>query len=172
MFHTGLSRAAACLFFSAAAVSVLCCCTKRLDTSSDDKYYNSYEKVVRSLSSENQKKFDDGMNMIWFYSEDDAATKAELHGKTGEEILSLIDEKTAKLPTLDTSSREAFESSLKKIQDTLPSSKKKAYADFVNTLPAYRPGDRRLAGMNGLPFHKLVENFDFANGQNPDLQKK
>jgi hypothetical protein len=112
------------------------------------------------------------MNMIWFYSEDDAATKAELHGKTGEEILSLIDEKTAKLPTLDTSSREAFESSLKKIQDTLPSSKKKAYADFVNTLPAYRPGDRRLAGMNGLPFHKLVENFDFANGQNPDLQKK
>lgn len=171
MFHSGLSRAAACLMLSAVAMSALCGCSKRLDTSTDDKYYSSYEKVVKTLPAAKQKEFDDGMNMIWFYSEDDEATKAMLHGKTGEEILAIIEEKNAALPKLDTSSKAAFESSLKKIQESLPSSKKKAYSDFVKSQP-YRPGDRRLAGMNGLPFHKLVENLDFANGQNPELQKK
>ena len=37
-------------------------------------------------------------------------------------------------------------------------------------MPSYRPGNKRIDDLNGMTFQKIVENLDFANGQNPNLQ--
>ena len=109
--------------------------------------------------------------MIWFYSESDEATNAMIHGKSGVEILALVEEMKASLPKLDTSSKEAFEESLAKIRASLPPSKIKDYEAWVKGLPAYRQGNRTLDELNGKTFRKIIENRDFTNGQNPALQK-
>ena len=172
MFKTGFLRLTICLMLSSAMFSVLPGCTKRIDTSSEEKYYESLTEVVNSLPASQQKMFDDGMTTIWFYSEDTAETNAKLNGKSGKEILAMIEELNASLPKLDTSSKEAFEDSLAKIKASLPSSKIKAYNDWVKELPSYRQGNPKIESLNGMTFQKIVENRDFTNGQNPSLQKK
>ena len=82
----------------------------------------------------------------------------------------MLEEMKASLPKLDTSSKEAYESSLAKIKASLPSSKISAYNDWLKSMPSYRPGNKRIDELNGLTFQKIVENLDFANGQNPNLQ--
>ena len=172
MFKPDSLRTTACLALAAAMLSVLPGCTKRIDTSTPDKYYKTFTEVMNSLPLSKQGEFDDGMSTIWFYSEDEDATYAMINGKSGSEILAMIEEMKASLPKLDTSSKEAFDESLAKIRASLPSSKIKAYDDWVRELPSYRQGNPRLDALNGMTFQKIIENRDFANGQNPNLQNK
>ena len=164
-------RLSASLLFSVALLSVLPGCTKRIDTSSEDKYYKTYTQVMDSLPVSKRREFDEGMTMIWFYSESDEATYAMIRGKSGKELLALIGEIKASLPKLDTSSKEAFEDSLEKIKAALPPSKTEAYNVWLKELPAYRPGNPKLDALNGMTFQKIIENRDFANGQNHGLPK-
>ena len=170
MFHSLFSRMAVCLLLSAVLLSALPGCTKRIDTSTEDKYYKSLTEVMDSLPASKHREFDEGMSMLWFYSESDEETNAKINGKTGKEILAMLEEMKASLPKLDTSSKEAYESSLAKIKASLPSSKISAYNDWLKSMPSYRPGNKRIDELNGLTFQKIVENLDFANGQNPNLQ--
>ena len=172
MFQPDFPRMAACLLVSAVLLSALPGCTKRIDTSSEDKYYKTLTEVMNSLPASKQREFDDAMTTIWFYSENDDETNAMIHGKTGSEILTMVEEMRAALPKLDTSSKAAFDDSLAKIKASLPSSKIKAYDEWVRELPPYRQGNPKLDALNGLTFQKIVENRDFANGQNPNLQNK
>ena len=170
MFHSGLSRAAACLMFSAVAASALCGCTKRLNTSDETKFFESYEKIVKSMPEEKQDEFHNGMNMIWFYSENKEKTYEMLDGKSGEEVFALIEEMNKNLPKLDTSSKDKFDDSLRRIGENLPSSKKKDFDEFVKKYP-YKKGDRNLEQFNALPFHLIVKRIDEENGKSTNLQK-
>ena len=161
-----------CLALAAAALLVLPGCSKKMDTSNEDKFYQSWTEVMQSLPAAKQKEFDEGMSMLWFYSKSDAETYALLNGKTGNEILALIEEMNQSLPKLDTSSKEAYDASLAKIKASLPPSKIEAYNSWLREMPAYRKGNARLDALNGLPFHKIVENRSFANGQNDLVQNQ
>ena len=172
MSQSRFQRTAAFLILSAAMLSVLPGCSKRLDTSSEEKYYKTLTEVVNSLPAAKQKEFDDGMTTLWFYSSNDDETYAKINGKTGKEILAVIEELNASIPRLDTTSKEAYTDSLTKIKDTLPPSKIQAYNEWLREMPPYRQGNPKIDALNGLTFQKIVENRDFTNGQNPALQNK
>ena len=163
-------RMSACLLFFAILLLSLPGCTKRIDTSNEDKYYKSLTEVMDSLPASKHREFDDGMSMIWFYSESDEATNAMLNGKSGKEILALIEEMKASLPKLDTSSKEAYESSLEKMKAGLPKSKVTSFNQWLKEMPAYRKGNPKIESLNGMTFQKIVENRDFVNSQNPGVQ--
>ncbi|MBR2962612.1 MAG: hypothetical protein IKC53_00220 [Lentisphaeria bacterium] len=171
MTQSFISRIAACFLLSAVLLSVLTGCTKRIDTSTEDKYYKTLTEVMDSLPASKHREFDDGMSMIWFYSESDDATNAMLNGKSGKEILAVIEEMKAALPKLDTSSKEAYESSLEKMKAGLPKSKVSTFNDWLKEMPAYRKGNPKIESLNGMTFQKIVENRDFVNSQNPAAQK-
>ena len=97
------------IFMLAAAVStsVLAGCTKRINTSTEAKFYKSWTEVMRSLPESRQREFDDGMSMIWFYSDSDEETFAKLDGKSGPEILAMVDEMKASMPKVDTAAQAA-----------------------------------------------------------------
>ena len=166
------TRTAACLLSSVVLLSALPGCTKRIDTSTEEKYYKTLTQVMNSLPASKVREFDDGMAMLWFYSESDEATNALLDGKSGKEILALVEEMNASIPKLDTSSKEAFDESLAKMKQSLPSSKVGDFDAWVKELPSYRPGNPRLDALNGKTFQKIIENRDFVNSQNRDSQKK
>ena len=172
MTQSFISRIAACFLLSAVLLSVLTGCTKRIDTSTEDKYYKTLTEVMDSLPASKHREFDDGMSMIWFYSESDDATNAMLNGKSGKEILAVIEEMKAALPKLDTSSKEAYESSLEKMKAGLPKSKVSTFNDWLKEMPAYRKGNQKIESLNGMTFQKIVENRDFVNSQNPAAQQK
>ena len=172
MYMTDSARTTVCLALATASLLVLPGCTKKMDTSNEDKFYQSWTEVMQSLPASKQKEFDEGMSMLWFYSKSDTETYALLHGKSGKEILAIIEERNQSLPKLDTSSKEAYESSLAKIKASLPPSKIEAYNSWLREMPAYRKGNARLDALNGLPFHKIVENRSFANGQNDLVQRQ
>ena len=165
MSQTDSARSALFLTLAAATLLALPGCTKRIDTSSENRFYKSWTEVMQSLPASKQKEFDDGMSMIWFYSKDDDETNAMIHGKSGREMLAIIEEMNESLPKLDTSSKEAYESSLAKMRASLPPSKIEAYDKWLKELPSYRQGNPKLDALNGMPFHKIVENRNFANGQ-------
>ena len=135
-------------------------CTKRIDTTTEDKFYKSWTEVMKSLPESRQREFDEGMSMIWFYSNSDEETYAQLNGKSGEEILAMVGEMKEKLPKLDTSSNEAFKASLEAMRAALPKNKQSVFDKWVRELPAYRPGNPRIDACNGLMFHKIAENRD------------
>ena len=167
MFQLTFPRMTACLVLSAVMLSTLPGCSKRIDTSTQDKFYKSWTEVMKSLPSSQQKEFDEGMTMIWFYSESDEETNARIHGKTGKEMLAMIAEMRESLPKLDTTSKEAFEDSLARIKASLPSSKMRVYNEWLKELPPYRPGNPRLDALNGMTFQKIVENRDITSTKNP-----
>ena len=165
-------RLTASLLLSAVLLSTLPGCTKRIDTSTEDKYYKSLTEVMKSLPDSKKREFDEGISMLWFYSESDEATNALINGKSGTELLALIEEMKASLPKLDTSSKEAYDSSLAKIKAGLPPSKINDFNVWLKELPSYRPGNPKIEALNGMTFQKIVENRDFANGQNHDKQQQ
>ena len=165
-------RITAVLLLSAVLLSVLPGCTKRIDTSTEDKYYKSLTEVMDSLPASKHREFDEGMSTIWFYSESDEATNAMLNGKSGSEILALVEEMKASLPKLDTSSKEAYDSSLEKMKAALPKSKVSSFNEWLKEMPAYRKGNPKIESLNGMTFQKIVENRDFVNSQNPGVQLK
>lgn len=170
MTPSHLPRIAACFLLSAVLLSVLPGCTKRIDTSTEDKYYKTLTEVMDSLPASKHREFDEGMALIWFYSESDDATNAMLNGKSGKEILAVVEEMKAALPKLDTSSKEAYESSLEKMKAGLPKSKVSTFNDWLKEMPAYRKGNPKIESLNGMTFQKIVENRDFVNSQNPAAQ--
>jgi len=172
MYQTDSARTAICLTLVVAALLVLSGCTKRIDTSNEDKFYKTWTEVMESLPAAKQKEFDEGMSMFWFYSKSDAETYAMIDGKSGKEILALIEEMKETLPRLDTSSKEAYDASLAKIKESLPPSKLDAYNSWVGELPPYRKGNAKLDALNGMAFHKIIENRNFANGQNDLVQNR
>jgi hypothetical protein len=172
MFPSFFPRLTAVLLLSAVLLSALPGCTKRIDTSTENKYYKSLTEVMNSLPASKRREFDEGMSMFWFYSESDEATNAMINGKSGTEILALIEEMKASLPKLDTSSREAYESSLAKIKAGLPPSKVNDFNAWLKEMPAYRQGNPKLDALNGMTFQKIVENRDFSNGQNHGKQQQ
>ena len=157
-------RLSVLLLAAAFAAVAFAGCTKRIDTSTEAKFYKSWTEVMRALPESRQREFDEGMSMIWFYSESDEETNAKINGKTGPEILAMVEEMKASLPKLDTSSGEAFAASLAAMKESLPKSKLSTYEEWVRELPSYRPGNPRLDAMNGQMFHKLVENRNFQLG--------
>lgn len=167
-----LPRIAACFLLSTVLLSALAGCTKRINTSTEDKYYKSLTEVMDSLPASKHREFDEGMSMIWFYSESDEATNAMLNGKSGKEILALVEEMKASLPKLDTSSKEAYESSLEKMKAGLPKTKQSTFNDWLKEMPAYRKGNQKIESLNGMTFQKIVENRDFVNSQNPGLKEQ
>ena len=167
-----LPRIAASFLLSAVLLSALAGCTKRINTSTEDKYYKSLTEVMDSLPASKHREFDEGMSMIWFYSESDEATNAMLNGKSGKEILALVEEMKASLPKLDTSSKEAYESSLEKMKAGLPKTKQSTFNDWLKEMPAYRKGNQKIESLNGMTFQKIVENRDFVNSQNPGLKEQ
>ncbi len=170
MTHSFFPRIVACFLLSALLLPVLPGCTKRIDTSNEDKYYKTLTEVMDSLPASKHREFDEGMSMIWFYSESDDATNAMLNGKSGKEILALIEEMKTSLPKLDTSSKEAYESSLEKMKAGLPKSKVSSFNDWLKEMPSYRKGNPKIESLNGMTFQKIVENRDFVNSQNPGVQ--
>ena len=170
MFKSRTAKLAAYLLISAVLLSALPGCTKRIDTSTEDKYYKSLTEVMDSLPASKHREFDEGMSTIWFYSESDEATNAMLNGKTGKEILALVEEMKASLPKLDASSKEAYESSLEKMKAGLPKSKQSTFNDWLKEMPAYRKGNKKIESLDGMTFQKIVENRDFVNSQNPGLK--
>ena len=157
-------RLSVLLIAAAVSTSVLVGCTKRINTSTEAKFYKSWTEVMRSLPESRQREFDDGMSMIWFYSDSDEETFAKLDGKSGPEILAMVDEMKASMPKVDTSSKEAFTASLAAIKASLPKSRLEVYEEWVRELPSYRAGNPRIESLNGLMFHKIVENRDFERG--------
>ena len=173
MSKSDSTKTAARILFSAAFLAALLAlpgCTKRIDTSTEDKYYKSLTEVMDSLPASKHREFDDGMSMIWFYSESDEATNAMLNGKSGKEILALIEEMKAALPKLDTSSKEAYDASLAKMKAGLPKTKQSTFDEWLRSMPAYRKGNPRIESLDGMTFQKIVENRDFVNSQNPGLK--
>ena len=170
MSQSFFPRITAVLLLSAILLSALPGCTKRIDTSTEDKYYKSLTEVMDSLPASKHREFDEGMATIWFYSESDEATNAMLNGKSGTEILALVEEMKASLPKLDTSSKEAYESSLEKMKAALPKSKVSSFNEWLKEMPAYRKGNPKIESLNGMTFQKIVENRDFVNSQNPGVQ--
>ena len=154
MSGSHFTKLAASLLFSAVLLSVLPGCTKRLDTSNEDKYYKTLTEVMTSLPASKQREFDEGMAMIWFYSESDAATNAMIDGKSGRELLALMDEMKASLPK------------------GLPASKVPSFNDWLKEMPAYRKGNQKIESLDGMTFQKIVENRDFVNSQNPGVQQQ
>jgi hypothetical protein len=152
----------AALFLSVVLLSVLPGCTKRINASDENKYYKTLTEVLISLPASKQREFDDGMAMIWFYSESKEATYAKIHGKSGRELLEMIAEMKASLPRLDTSSGEAYEDSLAKIRAGLPPSQIKTYDMWRKELPSYRQGNPKLDALNGLTFQEIIEKRDSA----------
>lgn len=148
---------AACLFLTVVLLAALPGCTKRIDTSTDEKYFKTLTEVMISLPASKRGEFDDGISMIWFYSKSPEATNAMIHGKTGKELLARIEEINASLPRLDTSSKEAFESSLATIKAGLPPSRIADFNEWRSRLPPYRQGNRELEDLNGLTFYKIME---------------
>ena len=171
MSHSFSKRIAALLLLSAVLLTALPGCTKRIDTSNEDKYYNTLTEVMDSLPASKHREFDEGMSMIWFYSESDEATNAMLNGKSGKEILALVEEMKAALPKLDTTSKEAYESSLEKMKASLPKSKVSSFNEWLKEMPAYRKGNPKIESLNNMTFQKIVENRDFVNSQNPGVQQ-
>jgi len=165
-------RMAALLLLSSVVMSALCGCTKRINTSSENKYYKSLTEVMNSLPASKQKEFDECMTAIWFYSKSDAETNALIDGKSGREILALGAEMMESLPKLDTSSKDAFETSLARMKESLPPSKINDFNVWAKELGPYRQGSPKFEALNGLTFQKIVENRDFTNGQNPDLRNQ
>ena len=157
MSKSRTAKPAAFLLFSAVLLSVLPGCTKRIDASSESKYYKSMTEVMSSLPASKQRDFDEGIFLIWFYSESDEATNALLHKKSGEEVLALVEEMKASLPRLDTSSKEAYDSSLQKMKDALPASLKSSFDEWLKNMPAYRKGNPRIESLNGMAFHSIIE---------------
>ena len=104
MTQSIVRRLSVLLIAAAVSTSVLAGCTKRIDTSTEAKFYKSWTEVMRSLPESRQREFDDGMSMIWFYSDSDEETFAKLDGKTGPEILALVDEMKASMPKVRASS--------------------------------------------------------------------
>lgn len=173
MSKSRTAKLAAYLLFSAVLLSVLPGCTKRIDTSSESKYYKSMTKVMSSLPASKQRDFDEGIYVIWFYSESDEATNALLHKKSGEEVLALVEEMKASLPKLDTSSKEAYDSSLQKMKDALPASLKSAFDEWLNKMPPYRKGNPRIDALNGLAFHTILEKSESGGSRSSrDQQNK
>ena len=166
------TKTAACLLLSAALLAALLGCTKRIDTSNEDKYYKSLTEVMDSLPASKHHEFDDGVSMIWFYSESDESTNAMLNGKSGKEILALIEEMKASLPKLDASSKEAYDASLQKMKAGLPKTKQSTFDEWLRSMPAYRKGNPRIESLDGMTFQKIVENRDFVNSQNPGLKEQ
>lgn len=164
------TRIAALLILSAVLLSAIPGCTKRIDTSTEDKYYKTLTEVMDSLPASKHREFDEGMSTIWFYSESDDATNAMLNGKSGKEILALVEEMKASLPKLDTSSKEAYDDSLAKMKAGLPKTKVSTFNDWLKGMPAYRKGNPKIESLNGMTFQKIVENLDFVNSQNPGVQ--
>ena len=164
MSQSRFPRMAAFTILAAAMLSVLPGCTKRLDTSNEEKYYKTLTEVVNSLPASKQQEFDEGMTTLWFYTEKDEDTYAKIDGKTGPEILAMVDEMKASMPKVDTSSKEAFTASLAAIKASLPKSRLAVYEEWVRELPSYRAGNPRIESLNGLMFHKIVENRDFERG--------
>ena len=171
MSHSFSKRVAALLLLSAVLLSALPGCTKRIDTTNEDKYYKTLTEVMDSLPASKHREFDEGMSMIWFYSESDEATNAMLNGKSGKEILALVEEMKAALPKLDTTSKEAYESSLEKMKASLPKSKVSSFNEWLKEMPAYRKGNPKIESLNNMTFQKIVENRDFVNSQNPGVQQ-
>ena len=161
MFHTVFSRMTLCLTFSALLLAAVPGCSKRIDTSTQDKLYRSWTEVMNSLPESKQQEFDEGMTTIWFYAKDDAEANAKIHGKTGPEILAMVEEMKVSLPKLDTSSKEAYEESLVKIKEGLPPSKIKSYDKWVGELPPYKQGNPRVDAWNGMTFQMIVESPGF-----------
>ena len=156
-----IARRLSPLFLAAIALSsIFAGCTKRIDTSTEAKFYKTWTEVMESLPESRQRAFDEGMSMIWFYSNSDEETYAQLNGKSGEEILAMVEEMKEKLPKLDTSSNEAFKASLEAMRAALPKNKQSVFDKWVRELPAYRPGNPRIDAYNGLMFHKIAENRD------------
>ncbi len=151
------SRMTLCFLLSAVLLSVLPGCTKRINTSTEDKYYKTLTEVMNSLPASKQSEFDEGISMIWFYSTSNEATNALIDGKSGPEILALVQEMEASLPKLDTSSKEAYESSLAKMRAGLPASKVQSFDDWLKEMPAYRQNNQRIDSLNGLSFRKILE---------------
>lgn len=172
MSHSFFKRIAALLLLAAVLLAALPGCTKRIDTTNEDKYYKTLTEVMDSLPASKHREFDAGMSMIWFYSESDEATNAMLNGKSGEEILALVEEMKASLPKLDTTSKEAYEGSLEKMKAGLPKSKVSSFDEWLKEMPAYRKGNPKIESLNGMTFQKIVENRDFVNSQNPGVQGK
>ncbi len=172
MSRFNFTKLAASLLIVAVLLSTLPGCTKRIDTSTEDKYYKTLTEVMTSLPASKQREFDDGMAMIWFYSESDDATNAMIDGKSGRELLALMEEMKASLPKLDASSKEAYEASLAKMKAGLPASKVTSFNDWLKEMPAYRKGNQKIESLDGMTFQKIVENRDFVNSQNPGVQQK
>ena len=166
MSKSDSTKTAACLLLSAALLAALPGCTKRIDTSTEDKYYKSLTEVMDSLPASKHREFDDGMSMIWFYSESDEPTNAMLNGKSGKEILALVEEMKASLPKLDASSKEAYDASLQKMKAGLPKTKQSTFDEWLRSMPAYRKGNPRIESLNGMTFQKIV------NSQNPGLKEQ
>ena len=157
MFHTVFSRMPLSLTVSALLLAAVPGCSKRIDTSTQDKLYRSWTEVMNALPESKQQEFDEGMTTIWFYAKDDAEANAKIHGKTGPEILAMVDEMKASLPKLDTSSKEAYEESLVKIKEGLPPSKINSYDKWVRELPPYKQGNPKVDAWNGMTFQMIVE---------------
>ena len=172
MSRFNFTKLAASLLIVAVLLSALPGCTKRIDTSTEDKYYKTLTEVMTSLPASKQREFDDGMAMIWFYSESDDAINAMIDGKSGRELLALMEEMKASLPKLDASSKEAYEASLAKMKAGLPASKVTSFNDWLKEMPAYRKGNQKIESLDGMTFQKIVENRDFVNSQNPGVQQK
>lgn len=166
------SRIAAGIFLSAVLLIALPGCTKRIDTSSEDNYYRTLTEVMSSLPPSKQREFDEGVSMLWFYSESDADVYAMLNGKSGEEILALVEEKKAALPKLDASSKEAYDASLEKIKAGLPASIIPTFNEWRREMPSYRKGNPKIESLNGMTFDKIVENRDLIGRQESRVQPK
>lgn len=162
-----LHRTATFLLLTVVLLAALPGCTKRIDTSTEDNYYKTLTEVMISLPASERREFDDGMTMIWFYSESKEATNALIDGKSGRELLALIRERNAALPKLDTSSKEAFESSLAEIKAGLPPSLLNTYDTWRKELPPYRPGNQKLEALNGMTFQKIIEKRNSPSKQDP-----
>ena len=152
------------LFATIVTATAIPGCTKRIDTSTEAKLYRSWTEVMNSLPESRRREFDEGMSMIWFYSNSDEETNALIDGKSGKEILALVEEMKASLPKVDTSSKEAFDDSLAAIRKSLPESQIPVYEQWVKELPSYRPGHPAIESLNGKMFHKIVENRDIGHG--------
>ena len=95
-----------------------------------------------------------------------------IDGKSGKELLALMEEMKVSLPKLDTSSKEAYESSLAKMKAGLPASKVTSFNAWLKEMPAYRKGNQKIESLDGMTFQKIVENRDFVNSQNPGVQQQ
>lgn len=169
--------------FAAFCVASLCltsACSKKIDGSSEDKFYQSVSEVSKTLPSDRQDEFNNGIEMILFFAPDKTAEYAEMNGKNADEIFAMIEKLKAEKSRIDASRREKFESSVNEVLKSYPGeTARKQLKVEMERYGFYPWSAKNVQSINGLnafevrqTINDIKRNEDPTTASQPQTQRK